>query len=189
MNFFARFSLLAAIALAGLGAAIVMAIPQSDYSTGRAAEVVQPVPFSHKHHVQGLGLDCRFCHASVETSAEAGLPDTHTCMGCHSQVWTQAAMLAPVRDSESENRRLHWIRVHNLPDHVYFDHHAHVRQGVACAVCHGDVANMASVVQVRSFRMKDCIDCHEAPGDHGVMPVEGRLARPLNLRDCFLCHR
>jgi len=134
-------------------------------------QTVQPLPFSHQHHVQGLGLDCRYCHTSVEKSASAGYPDTATCYGCHSQIWTQAAMLQPVRDSAQHNKPLTWFRVNQLPDYVYFNHSIHIAKGIGCVSCHGEVSRMAVVVPHRTFLMRDCLSCHEAPEKY-VRPRE-----------------
>ena len=102
----------------------------------------QPVPFSHQHHVAGLGIDCRYCHTSVENSSFAGIPPTKTCMNCHSQIWTNAPMLEPVRESYRTGKSLEWTRVNDLPDFVYFDHSIHVNKGVGCNTCHGPVDQM-----------------------------------------------
>ncbi|MBV9812278.1 MAG: cytochrome c3 family protein [Acetobacteraceae bacterium] len=126
--------------------------------------VDQPVPFSHQHHVAGLGIDCRFCHASVELSSNAGMPPTWTCMTCHSQIWTNAALLAPVRGSLAHNVPIAWSRVYDLPDYVYFDHSIHIAKGVGCSSCHGDVAAMPLMRKAVSLTMKFCLDCHRDPG-------------------------
>ena len=138
----------------------------SSYATGVNAPVEQPVPFSHQHHVTGLGIDCRYCHTSVETSAFAGIPPTETCMTCHSQVWRDAPVLQPVRDSWASGRPLHWTRVHDLPDYVYFDHSIHVRKGVACVECHGQVDQMPLMAKQHALYMRWCLDCHRAPEQH-----------------------
>src|ERR1051326_1310123 len=121
----------------------VWVVPVMGYNTGEGYAPPQPVPFSHKHHVGGLGIDCRYCHTAVETSANAGMPATETCMTCHSQIWTNAGMLAPVRQSLAEQKPLRWTRVYALPDYVYFDHSVHVAKGVGCTECHGPIAEMA----------------------------------------------
>jgi len=126
----------------------------------------QPVPFSHQHHVAGLGIDCRYCHTSVEKSAFAGIPPTETCMTCHSQLWTQAPMLAPVRVSLATNVPLQWNRVHDLPDFTYFDHSIHIAKGVGCSTCHGRIDQMPITWRVQTLYMKWCIDCHRAPQNH-----------------------
>jgi len=123
----------------------------------------QPVPFSHQHHVAGLGIDCRYCHTAVEESASAGLPPTETCMTCHSQLWTDADLLAPVRESWARRTSLRWRRVHDLPDFAYFDHSIHVQKGVGCVECHGRVDRMPLMRQAESLRMDFCLDCHRDP--------------------------
>ena len=142
----------------------------SPYATNAAAPVAQPVPFSHQHHVAGLGIDCRYCHTSVETSAFAGIPPTETCMTCHSQIWRDAPVLQPVRDSWTSGARLHWTRVNDLPDYVYFNHSIHVNKGVACVSCHGRVDRMPLMQKAHTLYMRWCLDCHLAP--------EGRLRPP-----------
>lgn len=138
----------------------------SSYTTQVGRFQDQDVPFSHQHHVAELGIDCRYCHTGAETSATAGLPPTHTCMTCHSQIWTGAAMLAPVRESYATGKPLRWHRVSQLPDYVYFNHAAHVRHGVACVECHGRVDTMPLTYKARDFRMKFCLDCHRDPAPH-----------------------
>jgi hypothetical protein len=142
-----------------LGAAVV----RSEYYTNVGINRVQPVPFSHQHHVGGLGLDCRYCHTGVEVSPVAGIPPTHTCMTCHSQLYTQAAMLAPVRESLVNNQPIHWNKVNKLPDYVYFDHSIHVAKGVGCTTCHGPVNNMPLMWQHGTLLMEWCLECHRQP--------------------------
>lgn len=172
--------------------------------------VDQPVPFSHKHHVGEIGIDCRYCHGSVEDSSFAGLPPTHTCMTCHSRLFDTVPMLEPVRLSLAEDRPLRWRRVHDLPDFVFFDHSAHVRQGVGCVTCHGRVDRMPLTFRVEPLTMRWCLDCHREPWPHlrpreqvfamDWAPPEDRLAlgRRLadaygihteRLTDCSVCHR
>jgi hypothetical protein len=151
--------LIAPFALAG-GAYALM---RSQYVTGQSITLNQPVPFSHAHHVGGLGIDCRYCHTSVETSAFAGMPPTTTCMTCHSQLFTNAAILAPVRQSLADNKPIHWQRVHRLPGYVYFDHSIHVAKGVGCTTCHGAVETMPLMRQVAPLTMGWCLDCHRDP--------------------------
>jgi hypothetical protein len=124
------------------------------------------VPFSHAHHVKGLGIDCRYCHTSVDKSPFAGLPPTETCMTCHSQMWLHAPMLEPVRQSWATNTPLQWTRVHDLPDYVYFDHSIHVNKGVGCSTCHGDVSEMPLMHRVVNLQMRWCLDCHRDPAKH-----------------------
>src|SRR5579862_6355158 len=142
---------------------ILGGIYRSSYVT--EADVVrdQPIPFSHKHHVGGLGIDCRYCHTSVEESPFANIPPTKTCMNCHSQIWTNAAILEPVRASYRENRPLQWTRVHDLPDFVYFNHSIHIAKGVGCSTCHGRIDRMPLVYQEASLQMSWCLNCHRHP--------------------------
>src|SRR4051794_11471619 len=128
----------------------------SYYQIGVNVPVVQPIPFSHEHHVQQLGLDCRYCHTSVETSSFAGVPPTETCMTCHSQIWNTSPMLAPVRDSFQTGVPIQWNRVHELPDFVYFNHSIHVNKGIGCSSCHGRVDEMPLTYKVTSLSMNWC---------------------------------
>lgn len=123
----------------------------------------QPVPFSHRHHVGGLGLDCRYCHVSVQKAAFAGMPSTHTCMTCHSQIWKHSPMLAPVRASFRTGLPLRWTQVYNLPQYVYFDHSIHVDKGIGCETCHGRVDRMPITMAHKAFWMQTCINCHRNP--------------------------
>jgi hypothetical protein len=138
-------------------------IQRSPYVTYAKVVRPQPAPFSHQHHVSGLGIDCRYCHTSVEESSFAGIPPTKTCINCHSQIWTQAAMLEPVRESFRSNRSLVWTRVNDLPDFVYFDHSIHINKGVGCNTCHGPVDRMPLMFNYASLQMEWCVDCHRAP--------------------------
>src|SRR5690242_19734021 len=148
-----RANTFAKLVLACLGVVPVLAvglayqIVGSPYITVQNVTRNQPVPFSHEHHVGGLGLDCRYCHTSAEQSRFAGLPPTETCMTCHSQLWTNAPMLAPVRESLADNVPIRWQRVHRLPDYVFFDHSVHTRNGVGCTTCHGAVERMPLIRQ------------------------------------------
>jgi cytochrome c7-like protein len=144
---------------------------RSDYMTGAGVVRAQPVPFSHQHHVGGLGIDCRYCHATVETSAFAGMPSTKVCMNCHSQIWADSPMLAPVRASFRTGQPLAWNRVHRLPEFVYFDHSIHVKKGVGCATCHGRVDEMPLMRQTASLYMEWCLECHRHP-ERYVRPRE-----------------
>lgn len=185
---------------------------RSSYGTGEGVARVQPIPFSHEHHVGGLGIDCRYCHTSVEHSSFAGMPPTKTCMNCHSQIWVGSAMLAPVRESYRTGRSIRWERVYNLPDFVYFDHSIHVQKGVGCASCHGRIDKMPFTYPAQSLLMEWCLDCHRAPEQH-VRPLEevfnmaweppdgdqltlGRelvtkyhIRDPQTLTSCSVCHR
>jgi len=135
-------------------------LQRSPYVTNQGIRPDQPVPFSHQHHVAGLGIDCRYCHTSVENSSFAGIPPTKTCMNCHSQIWTGAPLLEPVRASFRNNESLHWTRVHDLPDFVYFSHEIHINKGVGCKSCHGPVDEMPLMYQAGSLQMEWCLDCH-----------------------------
>jgi hypothetical protein len=155
---------LAAIGIGVIGTFLVIGgIVTSDYVTGVGATPAQPVPFSHAHHVAQLGIDCRYCHTSVETAAEPGMPPSYTCMTCHSQIWTGADMLAPVRENLADDKPLRWAPVDSLPDYVYFDHSIHIAKGVGCSTCHGDVGDMKLTYRAQAFEMKFCLDCHRAP--------------------------
>src|SRR5205085_7525161 len=133
---------------------------RSDYVTGVDEHVEQPVQFSHQHHVAGLGIDCRYCHTSAETSHFAGVPPTRTCMNCHSQIWVNSPMLEPVRESFRTDKSIEWIKVHDLPDFVYFNHSIHVNKGVGCVSCHGRVDYMNLTWQENSLQMEWCLNCH-----------------------------
>ncbi len=139
------------------------AIEWSPWATRQYAPISQPVPFSHKHHVGQLGIDCRYCHQGVEKSAYAGIPPTETCMTCHSQLYTDQAMLAPVRQSLAENRPIAWNKVHDLPDFVYFNHSIHVNKGMGCTSCHGRENQMQLVWQDQTLYMSWCLQCHRHP--------------------------
>ena len=140
-----------------------MEIQRSPYVTFAGVRKTQPVPFSHQHHVSGLGIDCRYCHTSVETSSFAGIPPTKTCMNCHSQIWTNAQLLEPVRASYKTGQSLEWTRVNQLPDFVYFNHSIHINKGVGCNTCHGPVDQMPLMYQEASLQMEWCLACHRAP--------------------------
>ena len=208
-NTIARAGIAGALLLAAAGGWTLYAVYWSPYTTKVDVPIEQPVPFSHKHHVYGLGIDCRYCHASVETSAFAGLPSTETCMTCHSQLWTDAPVLAPVRESLARNQPLRWNRVHDLPDFVFFNHSIHVNKGIGCATCHGRVDQMPLMWQQNSLYMKWCLDCHRDPAQfirpkgevfnmawHATnQPAVGREliaqhhVNVTQLTDCSMCHR
>ncbi len=138
-------------------------LQRSPYVTYAGIARPQPAPFSHQHHVAALGIDCRYCHTSVETSSFAGIPPTKTCMNCHSQIWTSAPMLEPVRESFRSGKSLVWNRVNDLPEFVYFDHSIHINKGVGCNTCHGPVDRMPLMYNYASLQMEWCIECHRAP--------------------------
>jgi hypothetical protein len=165
-NTIARVVLVAIVVGPFLLIGLAYAVMRSSYVTGQNVTLHQPIPFSHKHHVGDDGIDCRYCHTSVEKSAFAGLPPTTTCMTCHSQLFTNAAMLAPVRNSLAEHKPIHWQRVHRLPDYVYFDHSVHIAKGIGCTTCHGPVGTMPLMRQEAPLTMGWCLDCHRNPAPH-----------------------
>ncbi|HUP40238.1 MAG TPA: cytochrome c3 family protein [Vicinamibacterales bacterium] len=168
----------------------------------------QPIQFSHERHVAGNGIDCRYCHTTVETSNFAGIPTTKTCMNCHSQIFADAAFLEPVRQSFRTDQAIRWTRVHDLPDFAYFDHSIHVAKGVGCATCHGQVDKMPLMRKQNSLQMEWCLDCHRHP-ERFVRPRDEvfnmnyvapanqlELGRKLvaenrirKMTDCNACHR
>lgn len=158
-----RIAGLACCMVLGLLIWIGYGITFSSYGTGVGEAVHQPVPFSHAHHVGGLGIDCRYCHALAEKTSRAGMPTTDTCMHCHAQLWTDADLLAPVRESWRTGQPLHWQRVNKVPDYVYFDHSAHLAAGIGCSSCHGRVDQMPLMEQAEDLYMRWCIDCHRHP--------------------------
>jgi hypothetical protein len=210
-NVYSRLSILAVVLfLAGLGGVVAM-LHWSGYNTGQSMFVEQPIQFSHAHHVGGMGIDCRYCHTSVEESAFANIPPTKTCMNCHSQIWNTAPILEPVRASFRTGTPLQWTRVHDLPDFVYFNHSIHVKQGVGCATCHGPVDRMPLMYQEATLMMSWCLDCHRNPAafvrprdqvfnmnweppaddpDLGARLVkEYNIASVDQLTSCSTCHR
>jgi hypothetical protein len=207
-NTLAKVSILGALIIAGALGAVVTEISSSPYVTRAQDAREQPVPFSHKHHVSGLGIDCRYCHTSVETSAFAGIPPTKTCMTCHSQIWVDSPMLEPVRESFRTDTSLEWTRVHDLADFVYFNHSIHVKKGVGCDTCHGRVDQMPLTWKEETLQMEWCLECHRAPEQFVrpreevfnydyVPPVDQlTLGRELvekydiqKLDNCSVCHR
>jgi hypothetical protein len=162
-NTLSKVSIVGLLLLGGGLVGLVMMLGRSSYVTRAQEYVEQPVQFSHLHHVGDDGIDCRYCHTSVETSAFAGIPPTKTCMNCHSQIWSTAPILEPVRSSYREDRALRWVRVHDLPDFVYFNHSVHVKKGVGCETCHGRIDRMPLTLQENSLLMEWCLECHRAP--------------------------
>jgi len=162
-NNIARISMLMVVVLGGCAFFAYTQIARSSYLTGRYLERQQPVQFSHKHHVGDDGIDCRYCHQTVETTASAGMPSTQTCMNCHSQLWADSPYLEPVRASFRDNKPIEWQRVHDLPEFVYFNHSIHVAKGVGCSTCHGQIDNMPAVYQENTLQMEWCINCHRNP--------------------------
>lgn len=154
------------LGLAGATAAFLWYLVRTPYATEAGVIREQPIPFSHKHHVGDAGIDCRYCHTSVEQSAFAGIPSTGICMHCHAYLFNDQAMLAPVRESSRTGRPLHWVRIHDVPDFAYFHHGVHVQKGVACVTCHGRVDRMPLVWREHSLLMQWCLDCHRDPVPH-----------------------
>jgi len=168
----------------------------------------QPVPFSHALHAGELGLDCRYCHTTVEQAAHASVPTAETCLNCHSTIFTESAKLLPVREAHATGTPIAWVRVHDLPDYAYFDHSAHVNAGVSCVSCHGRVDRMEVVSQQEALTMSWCLDCHRQPEPH-LRPLDqvtkldwvpdedptvlGRRLREIHAinpsTDCTTCHR
>ncbi len=163
MNTVARVTIFGAVFLLALVTWVWASVIRSPYMTDVNVAKDQPVPFSHKHHVGDIGIDCRYCHTSVEDSPFAGIPPTETCMNCHSQLWADSPMLEPVRASYREGKPLVWNRVHDLPDYAYFNHSIHISKGVACAACHGDVATMPLMYRKETLHMEWCLQCHRNP--------------------------
>jgi len=210
-NTLARVFILGGTLLLCLFCCGVAALSRSPWATWQYVVRDQPVPFSHQHHVSGLGLDCRFCHTSVESSAFAGVPSTKVCMTCHSQIWTNAQMLQPVRDSWRNGAPIEWNRVHNLAGYVYFDHSIHVQKGVGCSTCHGRIQDMPLTYQATTLQMQWCLDCHRNPEKYlrprdqvfnmNWEPPADQLARGTELaelyhvlpkqqmQNCSTCHR
>lgn len=138
----------------------------SDYMTQAHVIRAQPVEFSHQHHVAGLGIDCRYCHLHAETRATAGIPATEICMNCHAVIWSDSPKLEPVRESFQTGRSISWTRIADLPDFVRFDHSVHVQKGVACVICHGNMAQMPLAWREHAMTMRWCLDCHRSPEAH-----------------------
>ena len=201
-----RVTLLALLLLAITAVVGPFIYVRTPYNQERGLELVQPVQFDHRHHVRDDGITCQYCHPGVERGASAGIPATEVCMGCHSQIWGKTGLLAPVRASFFSGKPLAWNRVHDLPDFVFFNHAVHVRNGVQCEQCHGDVANMPLVQKVESLTMGFCLDCHQHPEQHvpGFPPPVEQAAlwqvRPGTrapdapvlsnpLMTCTACHR
>lgn len=209
-NLIARVSIIGVVLLIGALGWALYAIELSPYYTNVGEAPPQPVPFSHRHHVGELGLDCRYCHTSVENSSFAGIPPTQTCMTCHSQIWTNAAMLEPVRSSYRTGKSIEWTRVNALPDFVYFDHSIHISKGIGCTTCHGPIATMTMTYKAGTLYMEWCLNCHRQPEkfvrprsevfNPNYVPPSGReqlqLGKKLvadykihSLQNCSTCHR
>lgn len=209
-NSLARATILGILVLVLLIIAAAYLYVRSSWWNNTDVFVEQPVQFSHDHHVAGLGIDCRYCHATVENSSFADIPPTHTCMSCHSQVWADAPILEPVRESYETGMPIEWNRVHDVGDFVYFDHSIHVQNGIGCSTCHGPVDRMPLMYKAEPMTMEWCLDCHQAP-ERYIRPREevfnmewqpppDQLARGRalieaygigveRLTDCYVCHR
>ena len=210
-NTLSRLSIFGAVIFAAGLLWLIAAVNRSAYVTESHVARAQPVPFSHEHHVAGLGIDCRYCHTAVEVSSFAGIPPTATCMNCHSQIWSGSDVLKPLRDSFQTGKPIRWTRVHNLPDFVYFNHSIHVWKGVGCVTCHGPVDRMPLMWQEQSLQMEWCLECHRAPEKYlrpreqvfnmtwlpdREQPALGRqlikqynIRNPRELTSCSTCHR
>ncbi len=207
-NTFSRITIFGAVFILALLTWAFGELSRSTYATQAGVDREQPVPFSHAHHVGGIGLDCRYCHTSVENSSFAGIPPTKTCMNCHSQIWLSSPTLEPVRESFRTGKSIKWTRVHDLPDFAYFNHSIHLKKGVGCGTCHGRVDKMPLVYQERSLQMEWCLDCHRNPEKYvrpradvfrpDYEPPEDQMAlgRRLvseysieNRTSCSTCHR
>jgi hypothetical protein len=210
-NFLSRVSIFGAVFFLAILLWLFYDLEASPYTTQQNMARDQPVQFSHAHHVGAIGIDCRYCHTSVEKAAFAGIPPTKTCMNCHSQIWAQSPYLEPVRASFRNDTSLEWNRVNDLPDFVYFDHSIHVAKGVGCETCHGRVDRMPLMYQAATLQMRWCLDCHRNPEKYlrpkdqvftmgWRPPVEQavlgeRLKREYHIRgravleSCSTCHR
>jgi cytochrome c7-like protein len=207
-NTFSKVSIFGAVFFLSFLLWLFGAWSRSSWATQAGVAREQPVPFSHAHHVGSIGIDCRYCHTSVETSGFANIPPTKTCLNCHSQIWSTSPTLEPVRESFRTDRSIPWTRVHDLPDFAYFDHSIHVNKGVGCETCHGRVDKMPLTWQKASLQMEWCLDCHRHPEQY-VRPREAvflmgyeppidqeTLGRRLlkeykiqSLTSCSTCHR
>lgn len=193
-----------------LAVTALAAVYRGPYLTQVNIPKEQPFQFSHRQHVSGVGIDCRYCHSSVEDSSFAGVPPTETCMSCHSQVWPDAPFLADVRQSWDTGKPLTWTRLNDLPDFVYFDHSIHVAKGVGCDTCHGPVDEMAVMYKAETLNMAWCLDCHRAPEKYlrprdqvtnmdyqppadqmalGARLVQEYGVQKAQLDNCYVCHR
>jgi len=209
-NWASKASILAALLIVASILGVVLNINRIDYVSMVDVAIDQPVHFSHKHHVTGMGIDCRYCHTTVEVSAFAGVPPTETCMTCHSQIWTEAPILEPVRASFRDNKPIEWNRVHDLPDFVYFNHSIHVNQGIGCQSCHGQVDQMPLMKKAHTLNMEWCLDCHRDPAQFirpreqvfnmnyeypanqetlGKSLVADYDVQTSQLTNCSICHR
>ena len=208
MNWVARLSIVGGVVVGGSLLGILLNINRLDYVSDVNNPKEQPIPFSHKHHITGIGIDCRYCHTTVEETAFAGIPPTETCMTCHSMLWEEAPILEPVRASFRNNEPLQWTRIHDLPDFVYFKHDIHISQGIGCQSCHGQVDQMPLMMKANTLNMEWCLECHRDPAQHirpraevfnmtwrpvdqdveGPKLVKEYGVRTSQLTDCSICH-
>jgi hypothetical protein len=204
-------SLVGLVLLVGGLIGLAYGLQSSPYVTRAFDARAQPIQFSHERHVAGNGIDCRYCHTSVEKSSFAGLPTSHTCMSCHSKLWLNSPMLEPVRTSFATDVSLQWTRVNDVPDFVYFDHSIHVNKGVGCTTCHGPIGEMPLTYRANTLYMRWCIDCHNHPERHvrrredvfkadyqeppdqlalgRRLVKEYKIKEPKQITDCYTCHR
>jgi len=209
-NTISKFSLILLVFLAAGGLCALDVIHKSPYVRYTGVARSQPVPFSHKHHTN-MGIDCRYCHNTVEDSSFANIPPTHVCMNCHKEIFSNADLLEPVRSSYENGEPLEWVRVTDLPDHVYFNHSIHINKGIGCETCHGPVNEMPLMRREEPLFMRWCLDCHREPEkfirprdkvfEFGYEPEEDQLElgkrlvaehnvpTDLSLTDCWICHR
>jgi len=207
-NTISRVSIFGAIFFIAALGGLFDEVTRSPWVTQAHVAREQPIQFSHERHVAGNGIDCRYCHTSVEDSAFAGIPPTKTCMNCHSQIFANSPFLEPVRASFRSGASIAWTRVHDLPDFVYFDHSIHIHKGVGCTTCHGQVDRMPLMMQEKSLQMEWCVDCHRHPEQYvrrsedvfrvDYVPPSNQLelGRELveknniqKLTSCSTCHR
>jgi hypothetical protein len=181
------FRIVLVLVLVGVAGAIALALTyvRSPLFTGQNEPISQPIQFDHRHHVGDDGIDCGLCHSTADRAASAGYPPTETCLGCHAQIWSNSPLIAKLWQSAMTGRALEWKRVHQLPDHVYFNHSIHVNKGLACETCHGRVDQMAEIMRVRPFTMAWCLDCHREPAKQIT-----RASAEIHTRtSCTTCHR
>ena len=174
-NTISRVTIFGAVFLAAGLLWLAAQVHRSSWNTGQNVAREQPIQFSHERHVGGNGIDCRYCHSSVEQSSFAGIPPTKTCMNCHASIFANSPFLQPIRESYESGSAIRWNRVHDLPDFVFFDHSIHVHKGVGCTTCHGPVERMPLMAQAESLQMEWCLDCHRAP-ERYVRPREAVFA-------------
>ena len=209
-NWASKASIVLGLAFVGAVLGLLLNVNRTYFVNQVNVPLEQSVPFSHKHHVTGMGLDCRYCHTTVEEASFAGIPPTETCMTCHSQIWNEEPILEPVRASFRDNTSLPWNRVHDLPDFVYFNHSIHVYKGIGCQTCHGQVDQMPLTWKAQSLNMEWCLDCHRQPEKYirprekvfdmtwqppadqeiqGARLIETYQVNTTQLTDCSVCHR